>query len=304
MPLKNQKPFCLLAVLGLSLVLGASANDPAPLGTSFNRLIHEAAVALLKEGNARYLSGKSQHPNLDAERRASTVADGQEPLATILACSDSREPVELIFDRGIGDLFVVRVAGNIAGVSELATVEYGVGHLNTPLLVVMGHTKCGAVTAVVKGAELHGHLPALAEKIKPAVELARTQTADPDAVVPAAIRANVLHTIGDIISQSSIVREKLIAGKVQIVGAVYDLEQGTVAWLGAHPDEQKMLALASVSESATDHHKTAPVKTVPAPFAHPSEAAGSRGSPTNKSPAAPPPQAPPAHHDGAPGKHH
>ncbi len=302
--MKNLKSWCPLAVLALNLVLPAFATDPAPATASFNRLMREAAVALLKEGNTRYLSGKLQHPNLDAERRASTVAEGQEPFATILACSDSREPVELIFDRGIGDLFVVRVAGNIAGVSELATVEYGVGHLNTPLLVVMGHTKCGAVTAVVKGAELHGHLPALAEKIKPAVELARTQTTDADALVPKAIRANVWQTIGTIISQSSIVREKLTAGKVQIVGAVYDLEQGTVAWLGAHPDEQKMLALASVTESAAGHQKPSAAKTSPVPSAHPSEPAGGQAPAAGKGSAAPQTKPPPTHHDGGPAKHH
>src|SRR5580765_7065174 len=115
----------------------APAPTPAPADPS-GRLLQQAALMLLREGNARYLSGKAQHPNLDSERRSSTVAQGQEPFATILACSDSRDPVELIFDRGVGDLFVVRVAGNIAGISELATVEYGVNHLNTPLVVVMG----------------------------------------------------------------------------------------------------------------------------------------------------------------------
>src|ERR1044071_2989105 len=106
-----------------------SALAPAPSDPS-GRLFQQAAAMLLREGNARYVSGKTQHPNLDSERRASTVAQGQEPFATILACSDSREPVELIFDRGVGDLFVVRVAGNIAGLSELASVEYGVDHLH------------------------------------------------------------------------------------------------------------------------------------------------------------------------------
>src|SRR5688572_3946938 len=137
-----------LLALALPVPFAAAGGKEDPSG----RLLRDASLMLLKEGNARYASGKSQHPHLDAERRSSTVSQGQEPFATILACSDSRDPVELIFDRGVGDLFVVRVAGNVAGISELASVEYGVGHLNTPLLIVMGHTKCGAVTAVVKGA--------------------------------------------------------------------------------------------------------------------------------------------------------
>jgi len=100
--------------------------------------MREAVIALLREGNTRFAAGHPEHPNLDAERRKNTAAEGQEPFATVLTCSDSRVPAELIFDRGVGDLFVIRVAGNIAGPSELASVEYGVGHLQTPLLVVLG----------------------------------------------------------------------------------------------------------------------------------------------------------------------
>lgn len=204
---------------------------------------------LLKEGNARFAAGKQLHPNQDAERRSATVAQGQEPFATILACSDSREPVELIFDRGVGDLFVVRVAGNVAGVSELASVEYGVGHLHTPLLIVIGHSKCGAVTAVVQGTELHGHLQALAEKIKPAAGRVKAEAGDATDVVSKAIVANVWQTIEDIIKQSSVVRSELSAGQLSVVGANYDLEQGKVTWLGAHPSEASLIALASQAET-------------------------------------------------------
>ena len=214
------------------------------------RLLRDASLMLLREGNSRYLSGKSQHPHLDAERRSSTVAQGQEPFATVLACSDSRDPVELIFDRGVGDLFVVRVAGNIAGNSELATIEYGVGHLNTPLLVVMGHSKCGAVTAVAKGAELHGHLHELAEHIKPAVEKARTDSSDTEELIPKAIQANVWQSIEDVLRESSVVREKILAGRVSILGAVYDLEAGKVTWLGPHPAQEALVALAE--QAGTD----------------------------------------------------
>jgi carbonic anhydrase len=213
------------------------------------KLLRDASLMLLREGNTRFITGKPQHPHQDAERRLD-VSKGQEPFATVLACSDSRDPVELIFDRGVGDLFVVRVAGNIAGLSELATVEYGVGHLNTPMLVVMGHTKCGAVTAVANGAELHGHLHVLADKIKPAVDKTKAGKPEPDELVPRCIQANVWQTIEDIIKQSSVVREKLAEGKLSIVGAIYDLEQGKVSWLGQHPAEDSLVALAS--QAATD----------------------------------------------------
>ena len=167
------KTISLTAALLWSVVLAPSLHAAGPTDPSA-RLLRDASLMLLREGNARFAMGTPQHPHQDAERRAATAAQGQEPFATILACSDSRDPVELIFDRGVGDLFVVRVAGNVAGESELATVEYGVGHLNTPLLIVMGHTKCGAVTAVVKEAELHGHLLTLAKKIKPNTKASRS----------------------------------------------------------------------------------------------------------------------------------
>ena len=262
--LRKHLLFSLACIMALYLAPRLHAASPAV--SNSGRLLRDASLMLLKEGNARFASGKSQHPNQEAARRTSTFTDGQEPFATILACSDSRDPVELLFDRGVGDLFVVRVAGNIAGESEMATVEYGVGHLNTPLLIVMGHTKCGAVTAVVKGAKLHGHLHALAEKIRPAAEKAKAEATSPDETVSKAIQANVWQTIEDLIRESPIVREKLSAGQVHIQGAVYDLEQGKVNWLGAHPGQDALVALASQGETDATQphlngHETAPAKS-------------------------------------------
>jgi carbonic anhydrase len=248
--MKALNKISMLAALGLSLAAGfalcvraAEKMDPSA------RLLRDASLMLLKEGNARFAAGKQLHPNQDAERRGTTVAQGQEPFATLLACSDSRDPVELIFDRGIGDLFVVRVAGNVAGMSELASVEYGVGHLHTPLLIVMGHSQCGAVTAVVQGAELDGHLQALAEKIKPAADKVKAEISDAQEAVPKAIEANVWQTIEDLIKQSQVVRARMSSGQLSLLGAVYDLEQGKVTWLGAHPAEASLIALASQAET-------------------------------------------------------
>lgn len=229
-------------------------------------LIREAAWALLKEGNQRFVEGKSRHPNLDGARRSLTVSDGQKPFATILSCSDSRSPVELIFDRGVGDLFVVRVAGNVADESQIATIEYGTEHLATPLLVVLGHTGCGAVGAACKGGHLPGHLPALIQRIQPAVDKARAVAVTPDKLAPTAIQANVWLQIEEIVFQSAIVREKLKDGSLQVVGGIYDLEKGSVTWLGTHPgldgliskaeNAEKESAVARASESkveATSH---------------------------------------------------
>ena len=131
-----------------------------------------SAVALhkLEDGNKRFVEGKNTFPDIGAERRGKTAKNGQQPFATVISCSDSRLPVEILFDQGIGDIFVVRVAGNVCNVDEIGSAEYGVDHLGTPVLVVLGHSKCGAVSAVVQGAELNGNLPALLHGIIPAVE--------------------------------------------------------------------------------------------------------------------------------------
>ncbi len=270
-----------LAAMLAAWPLGAWSAGHEPATDSFYRLMREASLALLKEGNIRYSSGHPNYPNADAERRHSTSAEGQQPFATILACSDSRDPVEFIFDRGIGDVFVVRVAGNVAGISEIATIEYGVNHLHTPLLVVMGHTKCGAVTAVATGAELHGYLPRLAEKIKPAVAKVKEQGTAAEELVPRAIEANIWQVISDLLRQSPDLRESAVKGHVQIVGALYDLDTGVVKWLGSHPNQKELLGdkppgavaahapekplaahpappLANVEKKAQDTHGTAP----------------------------------------------
>src|SRR5688572_831747 len=159
----------------LSLPSAATANDPpAPAAAAAPQAVTaDQALKSLASGNERFVASTSEHPRTDQDRRRLTYSGGQHPIATVLSCSDSRAPVEIVFDQGIGDLFVVRVAGNVSDVDEIATIEYGVGHLHTPLIVVLGHTKCGAVTAVVDGAELHGNLALLVDNIIPAAEQAK-----------------------------------------------------------------------------------------------------------------------------------
>ncbi|TSA41634.1 MAG: carbonic anhydrase [Verrucomicrobiales bacterium] len=242
--------YCIVLAAGLGCF---TANSSEPAGSEkLTRMLQQSTLSLLKEGNMRFTEGKSFHPNLEISRRAELAASGQEPGATILACSDSRDPVELIFDRGVGDLFVVRVAGNVAGLSELATMEYGVTHLGTPLLIVMGHSKCGAVTAAVKGAELHGHLPSLISMIKPAAEKAKSSGTEEECV-PRAIELNVWQQVENIFSHSALIREAAAAGRVQIIGAVYDIGTGKVRWLGQHPEIERLLAEA---KSTTDTHES------------------------------------------------
>lgn len=203
----------------------------------------ELALTILRDGNARFTSGTTSGPNRDASR-VKAVASGQEPFATILTCADSRVAPELLFDRGIGELFIIRVAGNVADGDEIGTIEYGAGHLNTPLIVVMGHSKCGAVKAVCSGATVHGSIPGLVDNIIPAYELVKEQHPDlkDDALVKAVIQQNVWQSIDDLYTRSDEVRELVMNGKAMVVGAVYDLDTGAVQWLGRHPAEGEILA--------------------------------------------------------------
>lgn len=201
------------------------------------------ALAKLAEGNRRFAEGRSVFPNIDRFRRTETSREGQRPFATIITCSDSRVPVEILFDQGIGELFVIRVAGNVCDTDEIGSIEYGVDHLSTPLFVVLGHTHCGAVTAVVNNAELHGSIPALVDNIIPAVEKAgkKLPGIHGDDLVPEAIRANVWQSIEDLLNGSSAVAYRIRQGKTRAVGALYDLDTGIVEWLGPHPEQDKLL---------------------------------------------------------------
>lgn len=203
----------------------------------------DRALELLREGNARWVKNSASAPNTSPDRRASTAEQGQKPFASILTCADSRLPVERLFDRGVGELFVVRVAGNIAGASEVGTIEYGVGHLNTPLLVVMGHTRCGAVAAAVSNAKVHGAVKGLIDSIEPAVERARKSNpgADEKTLTAAAINENVWQTIYELVESSPDIRSRLRAGKLRVVGAVCDVGTGRVQWLGDHPWQAELL---------------------------------------------------------------
>jgi carbonic anhydrase len=227
---------------GLMLSLAVLAG-PAFASSAGPGLSAAESLRLLKEGNTRYVEGKPRHPHQDRERRALTSAQGQHPLATVLTCSDSRVPPEIIFDQGLGDIFVVRVAGNVAATDEIGSIEYAVDHLNTPLVVVLGHTQCGAVAAVVNDAKLPPNIAALIEPIKPAVARAREDHPDAanDVILNAAIQDNVWQAIADMLAQSPIIREKVKDGQVKVVGALYDIDTGKVQWLGPHPDQDKLL---------------------------------------------------------------
>lgn len=240
-----------IAVLGLLMIVTFSAAQlwASSAGPGMSP---DDALNLLKEGNGRYVSGAVKHPNQEQARRSETAAGGQHPYATVLGCSDSRVPVEILFDSGVGDIFVIRVAGNIADKDETGTIEYGVDHLGTPLVVVLGHSKCGAVTATVQGAAVHGNIEHLVQHIKPAVAKAKAGSpgASGDALVNEAIKANVWQVIEDLFKTSPVLREKAQASQVKVVGAIYNIETAKIDWLGPHPKQAGFLGKASPAEAA------------------------------------------------------
>jgi carbonic anhydrase len=209
------------------------AHAPATQDSTTQSIAPDDAMRRLADGNARYVAQSQQRPHQDADRRHETYSGGQHPFAAVLSCADSRAPVELIFDAGIGDLFVVRVAGNVASVDEIGTLEYGVEHLGINMILVMGHTKCGAVTAVVDHAHVRPNVEKLVEPIVPAAEAARKihPQLSGGNLVEQAIRINVNQSIENLIRHSDLLRQRVAAGTLKIVGVVYDLNSGELDWL-------------------------------------------------------------------------
>ena len=213
--------------LGLGILLLIAATLPGIGQRAETAVTSDSALAELKTGNEHHARHQYSHPHESAARQRELTA-GQHPHAEILSCADSRVPPEIIFDQGLGDLFVVRVAGNVATDTEIGSLEYGAEHLHIPLLVVLGHESCGAVTAAVQGGPPEGHIAALVDLIKPAVEKTRGLPGDP---VANAVRTNVELVVKQLRSSTPMLSELVANGKLRIVGGVYSLETGKVTWL-------------------------------------------------------------------------
>ena len=188
-----------------------------------------AAEALdqLEAGNQRFVSGASEHPHCDPARRAE-LAGGQRPFATVVTCADSRVPVELVFDQGLGDVFVIRVAGNIADDAVLGSIEYASMHLGVNLVVVMGHQSCGAVGAAVDGSATGTHIDSLIDAIAPAVAEAKAEGSDD--LLERSVHANAT-MVSTQIRESQPVLAGLGEQGVAVRPAYYSLETGEVSWL-------------------------------------------------------------------------
>jgi carbonic anhydrase len=223
----------LLAGLGTAASLLATplvADEPQP-PESFPKDPAEA-LARLKAGNSRFADGKTRHAHQSADWRKHLVGE-QKPFATVLACSDSRVPPELVFDQGFGDLFVVRVAGNVIAADVVASLSYAAQHLGTPLFVVMGHTGCGAVTAALdaklKKAKEPERIEVLVKLIEPGLKDLDMKASYP-AALSAAVEANVRWSVAQLAGLAG-PKEAIRDGRVILAGAIYELETGRVRFL-------------------------------------------------------------------------
>jgi carbonic anhydrase len=225
--MKSKILITLAAVLTGCILLGAAqAAEKCPMSP-------DEAEKLMKDGSQRFIKSYclSKTPK-QGNKCLKDVAMRQAPFAVVVACSDSRVPPELLFDRGLGDLFIIRLAGNIVDDAALGSIEYAVDHLGVPLVVVMGHKRCGAVQATVEAVEKNqqapGHLPALVDALKPAVEKVKDQPGDK---VDNAVRANVKLITDKLKVAEPVVGPAVKAGKVKVLGAYYDLDDGKVSFI-------------------------------------------------------------------------
>ena len=216
-PTAPKRLLCHFAALALFAASGGSA-----LAAEIATFKPEESLQRLQAGNGRFVAGTPTQTTKDAKRRAE-VAQGQKPFAIIVSCSDSRVGPEVVFDQGLGDIFVVRTAGHVVDEVGLGSIEYAVEHLGSPLILVLGHERCGAVAATVAGGEAPGHIPSIVKAIKPAVAKSKGQTGD---AVDNAVRAQVLEVVGQLQKAGPLLAERVKAGQLKVVGARYDLDTG------------------------------------------------------------------------------
>jgi carbonic anhydrase len=218
------KSLLLLVIAALSVMTAravtAAGNEPT--------MPPAESLKLLLDGNQRFVAGKLEHPNQTPERRTA-VAKGQHPFAAVLACSDSRTPPEIIFDRGLGDIFTVRVAGNVADKVVIESLDYSVKHLGVRVVMVLGHRRCGAVIAAVEGHEgtADQDVGPMLTELRPAVAESKNMPGDP---VENAVRENVLLVMKNLESSAEL-SAMVKSGALKIVGGIYDLDTGKIEML-------------------------------------------------------------------------
>jgi len=200
----------------------------------------QQALERLREGNRRFVSNVRSHDSLANEARRMAVADGQEPFAIILGCSDSRVPAEIVFDQGLGDLFVIRVAGNIVAPSQIGSIEFAAERFGTRLVVVLGHSQCGAILATIEELKQpttnqSRNLRSIVDRVRPSVEplMALNRLRDSDALVHEAVRANVHMSVNHLRHGSEVLEQLIESDDLVVIGAEYSLETGIVDFFDA-----------------------------------------------------------------------
>jgi carbonic anhydrase len=220
----SRRGFLAQTLAGAGAALAGAALSYSPPARGQSTMTPDAALKALMDGNQRYVQGQLQSLNEDLSILKARTAEKQEPFAAILSCADSRVPVEFVFDQSIGQLFVVRVAGNIATPEIIASLEYGVAVLGTRVLMVLGHANCGAVKATIDGKAVPGQISALYAQIRAAVDEAGTD-------LDAAIDANARNQANLLSKASVIISSAIKDGKLKVVPARYDLASGKVSLL-------------------------------------------------------------------------
>lgn len=215
---------CLALMLFALAALLASADENDDVSG-------KEALRMLLEGNLRYVSGNITHRGQNLVDRRSELIAGQHPFAVVVGCSDSRIPPEIIFDQGLGDIFVVRTAGQVLDNASLGSIEYAVEHLEVPLVVVLGHDDCGAVNAAVEGGETPCHMKCLVESIRPAVDEAIKMGNDSE-LLDNAINNNIMNIKKELEGTNCILSEGIQKGELAIVAARYHMDTGVVRIIG------------------------------------------------------------------------
>lgn len=226
--MKNLTLLFVISTALLALSCNQVQNDSATHYTRASVIESpDTALQLLVDGNKRFVSATVLPDDLGTAKRKKLIDEGQKPFAVIVTCSDSRVPPELIFDQGLGDLFVIRVAGNVIDSVGMGSIQYAVEHLHVPLVVVLGHEKCGAVHATIAGGELPGSLPSIAQRIQPSVDKVKTEHGESHSNESQVIEANVDASV-EILNNDVLLKHMIETGAVKALGAVYQLETGLV----------------------------------------------------------------------------
>jgi carbonic anhydrase len=226
----------MLIIFTIVIGLTITAQSQYPPKQELTQPDIKDCVLRLLAGNKRYVEGNLTSKKVIQDRAALTT--GQHPYAIVLCCSDSRVPPELIFDESLGQLFVVRVAGNVVDSTALGSMEYAAEHLKVPLLMVLGHSECGAVKAALSGGEVTPNIKSLVNRLNPAITLVKQQIHDDKNLVSQTVEQNVREQMNEIMEHSEVMEELVGHGELKVIGGVYDLGSGKVKFLG-HDSKKK-----------------------------------------------------------------